>query len=104
MQLRELLLERRKQIRVIAEGQLSVQTAHNVQFRSALAHGFTGNPERLVDIMRVGVSLAGSAIEAAELTISVANVGRIEMAIDVEIGTSAVLSPAHSVGEFTQSR
>ena len=52
--------------------------------------------------MGVGVRLARRAKEAAELTIDIADIRRIEMAVDVEVSRASMLLSPDCVGKFAQ--
>src|SRR5437588_12834243 len=102
MKLRILLLQRCQQIREVAERQLRIESAGDVQLSRAFTYRLSGDLQRIVDVVRVSVRLARRAIEAAELAVDVTNIRRIEMPIDVEVSGAPVLLTAHRVGEFAQ--
>src|SRR6266849_3171089 len=104
MKLWVMLLERGKQIGEITERQLGVQSTGNVQFSCAFLHSFAGDPQAIVDVMRVGIGLTRRAIEPAKLAIDVTNVCRIEVAIYIEVSSATVLAATNAVSEFTKPR
>ena len=53
--------------------------------------------------MSISARLPRRAIEPAELAIDVANIGRIEMAVNVEICRAAVLRASHRVSKLAQA-
>src|SRR5947207_11218378 len=73
-----------------------------MQLSRAFVERLAGDLQRIIDVVRVSVRLARSAIEAAELAVDVANIRRIEMPIDVEVSGAAVLLSTNCVGEFAQ--
>src|SRR2546421_3813189 len=85
MKLRILLLQRCQQIREVAERQLRVESASDMQLSRAFVDRLAGNLQRIIDVVRVSVRSARRAIEAAELAVDVADIRRIEMPIDVEV-------------------
>ena len=81
------------------EGQIGVQAADNVNLRGAFAHALCG---ALVHFFqRIGVCAGGIRIAAkgAELAMSHANVGGIDVAIHVVIGDVAVALFADVIGQ-----
>ena len=98
VKLRIFFLQRRQQVSEIAERQFRIQSARDVQFGCAFRYRLSGDAQRIVDVVRVSIGLTRRAKEAAELAINVANVRRIEMAIDVEVSRASVLLPPHRVG------
>ena len=88
----------------VAEWQFRIESTRDVQFGGALFYGFAGDPKAVVNVVCIGIRLARRAIEAAEFTIRIANVGRIEVAIDVEIGGSPVLLSPYAIGQLSQRR
>ena len=67
-------------------------------FRDCLRSHF----QAIVDVVCVGVWLSRSAIEAAEFAVGVADICRVEMPVNVEVGRAAVPSPSHEVCKFTE--
>src|SRR5437763_1277683 len=102
VKLRILLLQRYQQIREVAERQLRVESAGDVQLSRAFTYRLSGDLQRIVDVVRVSVRLARRAIEAAELAVDVANIRRIEMPIDVEVSGAAVLLSTHYIGQLAE--
>jgi len=54
--------------------------------------------------MCVSVRLAWRTIEAAKLAISVADVSRIQVSVDIEKGGAPVFPATYTVGQFPQRR
>ena len=73
-----------------------------MQLSRAFRHCLTGDAQRIIDVVRVGVRLARCAKETAELAIDIADVCRIEMAIDVEISRTSMFPSPNRVGEFAE--
>ena len=102
MKLRVLLLETGKQVCEITEWQLCIQAARNVKLSCAFFNGLTGYAQAIVDVMRVGVRLSWSAIEAAKFAVGVTDIRWIQMPIDVEVSRTAVSPPSHDVRQFAE--
>src|SRR5215831_7179203 len=100
MKLRVFFLERRKQVGEVAERELCIQAAGDVQFSRAFLNCLTRNPQGLVNVMGIGVRLARRSKKAAELAIYIADVGGVEMTIYVEVGRASMLSSTHSISQF----
>ena len=56
----------------------------------------------MIDVVRVSVGLARRAIKAAEFAVNVANVGRVEVAIDVKVSRASVLLSTNSVCQLAE--
>ena len=102
MELWILLLQSRKQISEITEREFGVQAAGDVQFSGTFRHGLSGDAQRIVDVVSVGVGLARRAKETTELAIDITDIRRIEMSIDVEVRRPAMLLSPHGVGKFAE--
>ena len=68
----------------------------------AFAYRLTGEAQRIIQVVRVGIGLPWRPKEAAEFTIDVTDVRRIEMPIDIEISRASVLLPTNRIGEFAE--
>ena len=75
-----------------------------MQFRSTFCDCFTGNPEGLVDVVRVGVRLPWRAVKAAKLTIRVTDIRVIEMSVDVEVSSQSMFLAPYFVCQLAQSQ
>src|SRR6266496_634946 len=84
----------REEICEITKRKLGIQTTSDVHFCCAFAYGLISKTQTVFDIVRVSICLTRRAVEAAKFTIGIADVGGIEMPVDVEINCSSVsLSP-----------
>ena len=72
-----------------------------MQFGCTLRSRFTRHCEVFVNIVRVAAFLIVLHEKAAELAIGVAEIRRIQMAIDIEVRVQAVLATTDDVGEAT---
>src|SRR5882724_825272 len=104
MQLRIVLFESRQQICEITEREFRIEAAGNVKFGSALLHCLTGNTQTVIDVVRVSIRLTWRAIEAAKLTVNVANVRGIEVSVYIEERCAAVFAPANAICQLTKRR
>jgi len=97
--MRVALLEAAYQFHEKVEGEIGMQATDNVEFRGAFAHALIGSFVHFVE--REGVRAGGSGIASkrAELAMRHANVGGIDVAIDVVIGDVAVAFFANEIGE-----
>ena len=73
-----------------------------MKFGCAFAYRLTGDAQRIIYVVRVGIRLARRAKEAAKFTVDVTDIRGIEMTIDIEISRASVPLPANSIGEFTE--
>ena len=73
-----------------------------MKFGCAFAYRLTGEAQRIVYVVRIGIRLARRAKEAAEFAVNVTDVRGIEMPINVEISRTSVLLAANSVREFAK--
>jgi len=73
-----------------------------VKLSCAFAYRLTGDAQRIIDVVRVGIRLTRRPKEATEFAIDVTDIRRIEVTIDIEISCAPVLLPANSVREFAQ--
>src|SRR6266852_1375520 len=95
----EALLQATNQLQEIVEGQIGVQTADDVEFRGAFADALLGALVNFLQGKGVGARGARIASEGAELAMRHANVGGVDVAIDVEIGDVAMALLADVVGK-----
>src|ERR1039458_8624212 len=99
MHLRESLLQARDQIDIVLEWQVGVQAADNVKLRNRFAvAGSSGVPDFF---QRHGVGAGGIlfAAKGAQAAGGHANIGVIDMAVNVEVGDVAVHPLANVVGQ-----
>ena len=93
------LLEAAHQVEKIFERQIGMQAADHVKFRGAFAHALLGALPDFFEREGVGAGRIGAAAEGAELAMRDADVGGIDVAIDVEVADVAVALLANVVGE-----
>src|SRR6202171_6805747 len=78
-----------------------MQAADDVEFGGAFADALFGALVDFFECKGVSAGSVGIAAESAELAMGDANVGRVDVAIDVEVGDVAVALLADVVGEPT---
>ena len=98
MHLRKTLLQSRAQIEKILKRQVGMQSADDVKLRDRLGVAGSGRLERLVERHGVSAGRIFLAAEGAQAARGHANVGRIDVAIDVEIRLVAMHALADRVG------
>ncbi len=76
-----------------------MQSANNVEFRRAFANSLFGALINFFEGVSVGARRIRVAAKRAQLAMRHADVGRIDMAIDVEISNVAVFFFAYVVGQ-----
>src|SRR5207244_10899052 len=79
--------------------QIRVQAAYEVELQGAFARALFRAGVNLFQGEVVGARRAGVAGKSAELAMSDTHVGRIDVAVDVEIGDFAVFFLAHVIGQ-----
>src|SRR5688500_12335474 len=104
MKLGVVALERGQQIGEITERQLCVKATGDVKFSGALFYGLAGNPQTIVNIMRVSVWLPRRAIKPTKFAICVTNIGWVEVAVHIEIGSSPVLTSPNAIRQLAERR
>jgi hypothetical protein len=104
MKLRIMLFKRGEQISELTEREFCVESSGNMKFGSALFNCLAGDTQAVIDVMRVSIRLARRAIEAAKLAINVADVGGIEVAVNIEEGCAPVFSAPNAVSQLTKRR
>jgi hypothetical protein len=77
-------------VQKVFEGQIGVQAANHVKFGGAFAHALLGALPDFFEGEGVGARGVGIAAEGAEFAMGHANVGGIDVAIDVEVADVAV--------------
>ena len=85
--------------RKYSEGQVGMQAADHVKFRGSLAHALLGALPDFFEGESVGAGRVGLAAKGAEFAMGHADVGGIDVAIDVEVADIAVALLANVVGE-----
>jgi len=88
------------EVGVVAEGERGVEAADGVDFGCAAFDGFAGLLADIGHVARVGFFFAGFGEEVAEFAREGADVGIVEVAVDVVVGVGAVEATADAVGEF----
>src|ERR1700674_1096205 len=76
-----------------------MQAAYHVKFSGAFANTLFGTLVDLFERERVGAGSAWVAAESAELAVRNADIRRINVTVDVEIGDVAVALFAHMIGK-----
>ena len=93
-------LEAAQQVRVVAERQLRIQTVDDVQLGERLIGALAKLVPRLFERHRVGLGHAGlQPRERAEQATRLADVGRLEAQVVVEVGARAVTLLALAIGQ-----
>ncbi len=96
---RAALLEAAHHVQEIFEGQIGMQAADHVKFGGSFAHALFGALPDFFEGEGVGAGRVGIAAEGAEFAMGHANVGGIDVAIDVEVADVAVALLANVVRE-----
>ena len=99
---RQRRLQLAQHLRVVLPRQRRVQAVDDVQLGEPLVLHREGLLDRLADAHRVRVLLAGLALEAAVGAGRRADVGQVQVPVDVEEDGVAVLLGAQAVGETAQ--
>src|SRR5690348_16634531 len=81
-----------------------MEAADNVEFGDGFAPAFAGPVPYLVERHGVGLRIAGVLSKGAETAASHADVGRIDVAVDVEISSVAVKPFPHNIREIPESQ
>ncbi len=79
-----------------------MQSADNVKFRDRFGIAFAGHFPNLFHRHRVGVGIVRLLAERAQAATCDADIGRIDMAIDVEVRDVPMQSFAYKVGHVAQ--
>ena len=93
------LLEAANQLQEEIEGQIGMQAANDVKFRGAFAHALIGTFIHFFERESVCARGSGIAAKGAELAMRHADIGGIDVAIDVVIGDVAVALFANEIGQ-----
>ena len=86
----EALPEPPEQVHVIVEGQIGVEAADNVEFRHRFGPAFARLAEGILERHRVGARGVGLAAERAQFATRDADVGRVDVPVDVKISSRAL--------------
>ena len=97
MDLREALLQAGNQVEKILKWQIGMQAADNMEFRNRFAVAGSGSLESFFERHRVGARRVLLAAKGAEPACGHADIRRINVAIDVEVGLVAVHALAHGI-------
>ena len=104
MDARKALLEAAQHFAIPIEGQLGMQAAHDVELGDRLRITFAGALPDLFERHGVRLGIASVLAECAEAATGDADIGRIDMAVHVEIGSVAVQALADQVGQVTDGK
>ena len=99
MDARAALLQPAHHFQIMIECQIGMQPADNVKFRRAFAHALFRALINLFERIHVRAGSVRIAPKRAQLAMRHANVGRIDVPIDVEIGDVAVALLANMIRE-----
>ena len=99
MHLGKALLEAAYQVEEVFEGQIGMQAAHDVKLGNRFAVAGSCCLPRLFEGHGVAGRVALLAAKGAEAASGHANIRRIDVPVDVEVGHVAVHAFAHVVGE-----
>ncbi len=89
--------DRRDQVGVVTEREVGVQAADGVDLGGARFHGLADLVLHILHVTRVRADVVLLAVELAELAREGADVGIVEVAVDVEVRGLAVQAAAHRV-------
>ena len=98
---REALLQAAEHLAVPIQRQFGVQSADDVKLRDRLAIPVARRFPRLLERHGVGARVLGPFAERAQPATRHANVGGVDVPVDVEVGDVAVQPLAHQVGHIT---
>ena len=96
------LLEAAQHLAEPVQGQFGMQSAHDVEFGDGLAPALAGAVPDLFQGHGVRLGVAHALAEGAQPATGHAHVGRVDVAVDVEIGGVAVQALAHEVGQVAE--
>ncbi len=99
MNLGKALLQAAHQVEKVLQRQIGMESANNVELRHRLGVARGRRLPRLFQSHRVARRVALLASEGAQPAIRHADVGGVDVAIDVEVGHIAVHPLAHTVGQ-----
>ena len=100
MHLREALLEAAQHLAIPVERQFRMQSADDVKLGDGLTPALAGAMPHLVERHGVGLGIAHPFAEGAQAATGHADVGGIDVAVDVEVRLVAVQALADQVGEI----
>ena len=97
MDLRKPLLQAAQHLAIPIERQLRMQAAHDVELGDRFAVAVAGAFPDLFERHGVRLGILGALSESAQAATGDADIGRIDVAVDVEIGDVAVQALAHAI-------
>ena len=98
----EALLQAAHQIEVVIKRQVRMQSADDVEFRDRFRPVLSRDAERLFQRHRVSPRRVRLAAEGAELATRHADVGGIDVPVDVEVRAHPVHFHAHVMGQVAE--
>ena len=102
MHLRKALLQAAQHLAVPIQRQLRMQAADDVKLGDRFAPAFAGAMPHLFERHGVGLGIAHLLAEGAQAATGHADIGGVDVAVDVEISGVAVQALAHQVGHVAQ--
>src|SRR5262249_35048595 len=102
MDLREALLEAAQHLAKPVERQLRMQAADDMELRDRLAPALACPMPNLFERHSIGLRIAHPFAERAQSATGHTDVGRIDVAVDVEISGIAVQALAHDIREIAE--
>lgn len=87
---------------IVFEGLTGVKAADDVQLGNAQGEGFFGGTEGILDAHEIGFRVVLLTTESAEAAAGDADVGQVDMAVDVEVGEGAAHTQLGFPGEFPE--
>ena len=90
MDLGEALFQTANQLQIIFEGQIGMQAADDVEFRGAFGNSLGGALPNFVERKSVSAGGVGLPSKGAQFAMCHADIGGIDVAIDIEIGDVSV--------------
>src|SRR5439155_9002590 len=100
--LRKTLLQAAQHLAVPVERQLGMQTAHDVEFGDGFGPTLARDMPNLIERHGVRFRVFGSLSEGAQPATGYADVGGIDVPVDVEIGGGAMQTLAHQIRHVPQ--
>ena len=102
MHLRKALLQAAQHLAVPVERQLRMQSADDVELGDRFAPALARDMPDLLERHGVGLRILGSLAERAQPATGHADIGGIDVAVDVEVSDVAVQALAHQVGHVAE--
>src|SRR5215471_21684910 len=104
MDLGKALLEPAQHFAIPVERQLGMQPAYDVELGYRLRPTFSRLVPDLFQRHGVRLGIAHAFAEGAKAAACHANVGRVDVAVDIEVGTVAVEALAHDIGQIADAQ